>query len=262
MAGPRKVAKTRIHTGDLRIDAVQGRTDAAATALNAIPFARGKLLSLSLTANVATIVSHKLGVAAAFIVIRHLAPGLVAETISQTGLDPVNQLRVMSDTTMDVDLWFYPRSSSRRLTATTGGGGGGAASMESANDNTIGSVTSATYADVPTPGVPLFVSLTTKTRAVVTVSSSSVLRSSGGTGNTFFMSVAVSGASTIAALDANCAFKGGNLAGGTDPALPVSRTVLIDGLTPGVNVFTLKCRCDGAVWSTYFRTITVQPLAT
>lgn len=265
MARPSKLVHDAVHSDDRDKVRLSEGIRQAKNAINAVPFlGGGKLVSVKGLAGIGSpaILDHGLGTQAAFIVVRRLAPGFIIEHPDQTGLDPLNQIRVIATAAMDADLWFYPRASTKTLTTSTTGGDGGAVSMDAANDLTLGSVTSATYADVPAPGVPLFVSIATKTRAVVTLSSGAVLRSSGGTGNTFFMSVAVSGASTIAALDANCAFKGGNLAGGTDPASPVSRTVLIDGLTPGTNVFTLRCRCDGAVWSTYFRTITVQPLAT
>jgi hypothetical protein len=96
---------------------------------------------------------------------------------------------------------------------------------------------SATYVDLATVG-PV-VTIRTGTSALVTVSATIDTQGAnrGGT-----MSFAVSGATTIAALDANSVFAY-SLDG--DVYVAVSRTYLLTGLTAGVNTFTAKYKQQG-----------------
>lgn len=76
----------------------------------------------------------------------------------------------------------------------------------------------------------------------------------GGAGNTSFMGVAVSGASTVAASDANSANSAAHDALNTS----ISRTFILTGLTAGSNTFTAKYHNDGgSTWHFFNRSITV-----
>lgn len=156
-----------------------------------------------------------------------------------------------------------PETEATDITFAGGGGGGGGGAggrADAVNDNTIASIVSTTYDDLD-GSEPLSLSITTGERVLVTVSSATILRTTGGTGGEVFLSVEVSGATTMAAADANGAARVGNQPPtGVDSGGPVMRAVLLDGLTPGVNIFTLKARCDSAVWNSYFRTLSVQTL--
>jgi hypothetical protein len=79
----------------------------------------------------------------------------------------------------------------------------------------------------------------------------------GSTGNSAaFMSVAVSGATTVAASDANSLRVAGN------DAVRASATALITGLTPGSNTFTAKYKQVGSGTATFSdRNIVVIPLS-
>lgn len=112
---------------------------------------------------------------------------------------------------------------------------------------------SATYADLTTPGPA--VTKTTGTSVLVQVYS--VSQRPVGTGNTAFMSVAVSGASTVAASDANAAQAACVSAAS---GFTLAMAVVLTGLTAGSNTFTAKYRVDGGTFDFYNRTIVVTNL--
>jgi hypothetical protein len=119
---------------------------------------------------------------------------------------------------------------------------------------TTSQVTSSTsYQDLATVG-PTVV-LRTGTSALVTVSATidTAAASRGGT-----MSFAVSGATTIAAIDDNSVF---NFSNSGQSFAAVSRTFLLTGLTAGVNTFTSKYKQQGGATNISRRSITVQGLA-
>jgi hypothetical protein len=93
------------------------------------------------------------------------------------------------------------------------------------------------------------VSITTGTSAYVTLMSPSMTI---GGGSTVLLSFVVSGATSIAATDANA------ITSNTSSINGSSRLLVVTGLTPGVNVFTLASRAsdNGAVINT--PSITVQ----
>lgn len=86
--------------------------------LNAVPFLRGRLISVTLTAGTPLTVNHGLSAKAAFMVARHNYNGVgtaasVAEAadVYQSGLNPKTQMAVISGATCRLDLWFYPAAS-------------------------------------------------------------------------------------------------------------------------------------------------------
>jgi hypothetical protein len=112
---------------------------------------------------------------------------------------------------------------------------------------------STSYTDLATVGPQ--VTVTTGTKAIVAISSG-IGRSADG--NTGFISVAVSGASSISATDDFSAAASFSRAGF---GMRISRTLLITGLTAGSNTFTMKYKVDGGIapdW--YQRSIVVWPL--
>ena len=113
--------------------------------------------------------------------------------------------------------------------------------------------TSATYADLATVG-PV-VTIRTGTTALVTVSATinTTAANRGGT-----MSFAVSGASTIAAVDATGVFV---YSSGTDLYLAGSRTFLLTGLTAGLNTFTAKYKQQGGTVGILRRSLSITGAA-
>lgn len=108
------------------------------------------------------------------------------------------------------------------------------------------------YTDLATVGPS--VTITTMTTAIVFVSATM----QNPAGQNVYMGFAVSGASSIAASDANAASIG--VAGSTITAR-FSMVVSLTGLTPGSNILTAKYRTDGATsanWSG--RNLAVIPL--
>lgn len=136
-----------------------------------------------------------------------------------------------------------------------GGSGATALSPESETVLTSENTTSTGYTDLATVGPA--VTLNTGTDVLVTLSST-VLKTSGGAGFNGFMSVAVSGATTIAAIDDNATTA--SSAGGAGFADALARTFKLSGLTPGANTFTAKYRVNGSDFTFHHRDITVIPL--
>jgi hypothetical protein len=119
-----------------------------------------------------------------------------------------------------------------------------------ANVATSETTTSASYVDLATSGPA--VSVTTGTKALVTISA--YMQPS--TTATLRASVAVSGATTVAAADSACIRQGQSAGLGSTNA----RTVLLTGLTAGSNTFTIKYKTDGGTATFDNRGISVQAL--
>lgn len=108
---------------------------------------------------------------------------------------------------------------------------------------------STAYTDLATVGPS--VSITTDTTALVIVSA---LIATGTAGNGAFMGFAVSGATTVAANDAQA------ISNPTTSGWTFGAEFLITGLTPGTNAFTAKYRVAGGTAGTWVsRYITVIP---
>jgi hypothetical protein len=123
------------------------------------------------------------------------------------------------------------------------------AGTDAAQVDTEQTTTSTTYADLTTAGPA--VTITTGTRAIVRISAL-MYQTTGGTG---FVSVAVSGATTVAANDTDALTYASTTFGSS-----MSRDILIDGLTPGSNTFTMKYRTTANTLNAGRRTISVTPL--
>lgn len=124
---------------------------------------------------------------------------------------------------------------------------------DAARVDTSQTTTSATYVDLATAGPA--VTVTTGTRVLVMLSGFCQVNIVNGQS---WISVAVSGATTIAAADSNAmhyqAYTGGG--GGQ-----IGSTILITGLTPGSNTFTAKYRTVATATGTFqYRTIAVVVL--
>lgn len=131
----------------------------------------------------------------------------------------------------------------------------GGSSADGATLDANQSTSSTSYVDLATVGASI--TITTGTAAVVSMSCNTAKSTMGNTG---FVAFAVSGATTIAASDANCmqaSYYAANF------AMQLSRTRVITGLTPGLNTFTMKYRIDGGGTAASFwhRSIVVWPLA-
>lgn len=112
--------------------------------------------------------------------------------------------------------------------------------------------TSTTYTDLATVGPA--VTVTTGTSALVIVGAQ-ILNSTAAI--TAFMSFAVSGATTSAAVDAGRAVGVANA-----NLILASRAFLMTGLTPGSNTFTAKYKVNGASTGTFQdRYIIVRPIS-
>jgi hypothetical protein len=105
-----KIARGIVQTGDRLLTEIQARIRVITDALRALPFLRGKLVSVSLP-NGDTVVTHSLGTAASFIIVRRPAACSIVESTNQGGIDPKNQVRITATGTAKGDLWFYPRAS-------------------------------------------------------------------------------------------------------------------------------------------------------
>lgn len=124
-----------------------------------------------------------------------------------------------------------------------------AKSAQTAVVSTQETTTSTTYADLPTPGPA--VTVTVPASGAVLVSIHSNLYNAAGYA---FASFAVSGASTLASLDEHAIYTSG-----TDMAQGIA--VIVTGLTPGVCTFTMKYKMAvGGNARFEARKIGVQPL--
>ena len=112
---------------------------------------------------------------------------------------------------------------------------------------TLQTTTSSTYTDLATVG-PV-VTLTTGTRALVIVTAKIFI--TGGTANAY-ASVAVSGASTIAADDENAA-----ISSAINLNWRFTSAYIVTGLTAGSNIFTMKYKRSGNTGNFGSRTLSV-----
>ena len=135
--------------------------------------------------------------------------------------------------------------------ATLGPTSAAISAADSAAVNTNQTTTSGTYTDLATVGPA--VTLTTGTEALVFIGA--MQRNDGGNGN--YTGVAVSGASTIAAADADALYMYLDLSEQRAGGAYVAK---ITGLTPGSNTFTLKYRVQGNTGYWYHRSIMVLAL--
>ena len=118
MAAASKIGRTRSHTGDRQIDAVQAAAQRSADVANGCPFLRGVLRSVAFAGGTQKAVDHGLGVPAACIVVRQnynvfSMTASLAEALPafQATLDVNTQLGLVTDLDCTLDLWFYPRAS-------------------------------------------------------------------------------------------------------------------------------------------------------
>jgi hypothetical protein len=127
----------------------------------------------------------------------------------------------------------------------------GRLNVDSAEVATSETTASSGYGDLATAG-PALTFTTTGTKATVCVSAG--MSRASGTGNTAYMGVAVSGASTVAASD--------NQSAKTSPSTAAFNNSLaacfpLTGLTAGSNTFTAKYRVDGGTMAFFNRGILV-----
>src|SRR5574343_510386 len=118
---------------------------------------------------------------------------------------------------------------------------------------TVQATTSTTYTDLATVGPARTAPVGTTGKALVMLSST-IISAVGG--NTAAMSVAISGASTVAASDAYCLLA---QASGGSYTFSLSRAVLFTGLTAGSNTFTAKYRVSSGTATFLSRDIAVFP---
>jgi len=112
---------------------------------------------------------------------------------------------------------------------------------------------STSYADLSTVGPA--VTVTTGTKALVTVSSFITNTSSGPLN---YASFAVSSATTRAASDAEAVIL--QTTGGSSPQMRASATTLVTGLTAGSNTFTMKYRVEFGTGTFKDRSVIVQDM--
>lgn len=111
MAGPRQLPVKREHTGSAPMDRVQSQASDVTVRLRACPFFAGKLVSVQFAAGVTKVVYHRLGTAAACMVIRAPSDAAVIFEDLTAAHDEDVALPLQSSADVTVDLWFYPRSS-------------------------------------------------------------------------------------------------------------------------------------------------------
>jgi hypothetical protein len=123
-----------------------------------------------------------------------------------------------------------------------------------ATTNATGTVTSTSFTATlsGSPGTNPSVTLATGTTALITLSGE-VWNNTAGNGSV--VGVAVSGASTVAATDAN------GMSNAITTAVAVSRSLVLTGLTAGTNTFTLQYRVGGSTGNFRNRSIVVQGVA-
>lgn len=112
MPGPKRVDGVREQTGNVVLDRAQQTALDVARQAQRCPFLVGKAKRVRFAANTQRIVSHRLGVPAACVIIRHNSEGVAFPALregAQTGLDGDNQLALLTNLACVLDLWFYPR---------------------------------------------------------------------------------------------------------------------------------------------------------
>jgi hypothetical protein len=167
--------------------------------------------------------------------LREQTSGTTAQRVALTGAD-LYPGRLFWDT--DLDYMLYVNAASNWCIWMKRG-------TSQFNENTV---SSATYAAIPTNAGPE-VTVVTGTYALVTICAS-IYQVTGGTGS---LSVAVSGASTIAASD-NYRL----ISGFTSAAHCASVTFPISGLTPGSNTFTMQGKTSSNTMQAGLRHIWVE----
>jgi hypothetical protein len=129
---------------------------------------------------------------------------------------------------------------------------GMAGSSLGANVNANEAISSTSYVDLATPGPS--VSLVTGSTASVQWSANIITTT---TGNTAFIGVAVTGATTVAPVDSSMFAPAIASGAGT-----IAGNLYMQGLNPGLNTFTLKYRVDGGTHNIYNRGIFVSAYGT
>jgi len=130
------------------------------------------------------------------------------------------------------------------------------AEVAGATVNTNQTTTSATYTDLTTVGPQ--VTVTTGTSVLIMITAD--LGDPSNTAGFIRAAFAVSGATTRAASDNEALIFAGSLVGGSDPINTGSRAVVINGLTAGSNIFTMKYKTSAGTASFQNRNIVVIPL--
>lgn len=145
-----------------------------------------------------------------------------------------------------------PSAASATVTAPVAGSSNQSVNFEAATVATAETQAASTaYADLATAGPSVTIEMT-GTVAIVILSCKA---ERGGAGNSAFMGVAVSGASTVAASDAQ-ATSSASFQSGIDNVM--ARVIRITGLTPGSNTFTAKYHNDGgSTWTFRNRSMAV-----
>ena len=115
------------------------------------------------------------------------------------------------------------------------------------------STTSTSYTDLATAGPA--VTLTTGTKALVIISTAFLRNDNNSTSS--FISVDVSGATTVAAADSKALLLSTTSTGNSRPELGYTFAYIATGLTAGSNTFTCKYRVSGGTMRTNNRIITV-----
>jgi hypothetical protein len=118
---------------------------------------------------------------------------------------------------------------------------------------TLESTASTSFTDLATVGPAVTINTGTSVIAFMSVSGYN-----NSLGNTSFVGVAVSGATTLAASDANAMTASEYQGGGY--WLQMSRVLLLTGLTAGSNIFTMKYRADGSTWNWKNRSLAILPI--
>jgi len=140
-----------------------------------------------------------------------------------------------------------------KAAAVTGGsGGGGSSNFTAATVTTSQTQASNTaYGDLATVG-PAVTLVLTGTIAIIWISAGAV---KGSAGNSCMIAPAVSGASTVAAANGNAAIVSASSASHDNT---LARVLVLTGLTPGSNTFTIKYQNNGGgVWTFQNRSIAV-----
>ena len=125
-----------------------------------------------------------------------------------------------------------------------------------AGSNTLATTTSATYVTTLTSdSTAISATLLTGTTALINYSS---IGYGSAAGVSVWTSISVSGATTIAAADSNSS---GATGAGTNYGLNTNRTLILTGLTAGVNTFTLNYRQSGGTGTYLNRNLIVKGIA-
>jgi len=231
-----------VDTGAATGAATNGTLSLGATNANAVTIGRsGKVVTIN-----SSLTMGGAAAASALVTLISTTQGAISApvmtTVQKNAIgSPAKGLTVFDGTTNRPN--FYDGTAWREVAIAPSNNGVNLATDQTTN--------SATYTD-----------LATVTSAAVTVGASGVLKIWWGSscyepavGDSILASVALSGANTLAASDANCAYSASPGAGlGTC----VGRPLYLTGLTPGVTTVTLQWRTLGATWHITNRTLMVE----